>query len=76
MTVPVGNAAEIAKWTGAGVVCPAMQDAKGYTRVDASELAQFMFRLFRDETMRKKLGAAGKWNWQEKFTWEKISREY
>jgi glycosyltransferase involved in cell wall biosynthesis len=76
LTVPVGNAEEIAQWTGAGVVCPAARDAKGYTRVDPSELAQFMSRLVRDEALRKQLGAAGRRNWQEKFTWEKISREY
>jgi glycosyltransferase involved in cell wall biosynthesis len=76
LTVPVGNAEEIAHWTGGGVVCPAARDAKGYTRVDPSELAQFMSRLVRDEALRKKLGAEGRRNWQEKFTWEKISREY
>ena len=76
LTVPVGNAEEIAQWTGAGVVCPAVRDAKGYTRVDPSELAQFMSQLARDEALLKRLGAAGKGNWQDKFTWEKISREY
>ena len=76
LTVPVGNAEEIAKWTEAGVVCPARQDAKGYTRVDPSELARFMSLLAKDEVLRKKLGAAGRRNWQEKFTWDKISREY
>lgn len=76
LTVPVGNAEEIARWTGAGVICPAVQDAKGYTRVDPSELARFMSELAKDETLRKRLGAAGRQNWQEKFTWEKISRQY
>jgi glycosyltransferase involved in cell wall biosynthesis len=76
LTVPVGNAEEIARWTEAGVVCPAGRDAKGYTRVDPAEFALFMSRLAQDEAMRKKLGAAGRRNWQEKFTWEKISREY
>jgi len=76
LTVPVGNAEEIARWTGAGDVCPAAQDARGYTRVDPSELARFMSRLIQDEILRKQLGAAGRRNWQEKFTWDKISRKY
>jgi glycosyltransferase involved in cell wall biosynthesis len=76
LTVPVGNAEEIAQWTGAGVVCPAAQDAKGYTRADPSELAQFMSRVAKDEALRKRLGTAGRRNWQEKFTWAKISRDY
>jgi glycosyltransferase involved in cell wall biosynthesis len=76
LTVPVGNAEEIAQWTGGGVVCPASRDAKGYTRVDPSELARYMSRLVRDEALRKKLGTEGRRNWQVKFTWDKISREY
>jgi glycosyltransferase involved in cell wall biosynthesis len=76
LTVPVGNTEEIAKWTGAGVVCPAVRDAKGYTRVDPSEFAQYMSQLFRDKDLRERLRAAGRRNWQEKFTWEKISQEY
>jgi len=76
LTVPVGNAEEIAQWTGAGVVCPAVRDARGHTRVDPSELAQLMSQLARDGALRRSLGAAGRRNWQEKFTWEKISRQY
>lgn len=76
LTVPVGNAEEIACWTGGGVVCPAGRDAKGYTRVDPSELARFMSRLIHDEPLRKTLGATGRRNWREKFTWDAISREY
>ena len=76
LTVPVGNAEEIARWTEAGVVCPAKQDGKGYTRVNPGELARFMSQLARDDALRQTLGEAGRKNWQEKFTWEKISREY
>ncbi|OPY13593.1 MAG: D-inositol-3-phosphate glycosyltransferase [Syntrophus sp. PtaB.Bin075] len=76
LTVPVGNSEEIAQWTGAGVVCPAERDARGYTRVDPHVLAKHMCKLVKDEALRQRLGAAGKKNWREKFTWEKISREY
>jgi glycosyltransferase involved in cell wall biosynthesis len=76
LTVPVGNAEEIALWTGAGMICPAERDVKGYTRVDPSKLAQLMTQLVRDEALRRSLGASGRRHWQEKFTWEKISRQY
>ena len=76
LTVPVGNSDEIARWTGAGVVCPAEQDERGYTHVNPRDLAQFMSRLAKDGEFRKQLGAAGKQSWLEKFTWEKISIEY
>lgn len=76
LTVPAGNAEEIVAWTGGGVVCPAPRDAKGYTRVDPVELARHMAMLVKDRELREKLGASGRKAWQEKFTWEKISREY
>jgi glycosyltransferase involved in cell wall biosynthesis len=76
LTVPVGNSEEIAQWTGAGVICPAERDARGYTHVNPRDLAQFMSRLAKDVEYRQQLGTAGKKSWQEKFTWEKISSEY
>lgn len=76
LTGPVGNAEEIAQWTGAGIICSADRDAKGYTRVSPIELANLMSQIVKDEALRKRLGAEGRRNWQEKFTWEKISQEY
>lgn len=76
ITVPVGNSEEITHWTGAGMVCPAVRDAKGYTRVEPYDLAQSISQLALDQPLREKLSAAGKRNWKEKFTWEKISRQY
>jgi len=76
LTVPAGNAEEIVEWTGGGVVCPAPRDTKGYTRVDPVELARHMARLVKDSELRNELGTAGRRAWEERFTWEKISREY
>jgi glycosyltransferase involved in cell wall biosynthesis len=76
LTVPVGNSEEIARWTGAGVVCPAERDSKGYTRVDPRVLASHIEKLVREPETLKKLGLIGKENWQEKFTWAKISGQY
>lgn len=76
LTVPVGNSEEIANWTGAGIVCPAVRDAKGYTRVDPAVLARFMSEVIKNEETLKMMGSKGRKNWQEKFTWEKISKQY
>src|ERR1700733_1701220 len=35
LTVPVGNADEIVRWTGGGILCEASKDDRGYTRVDS-----------------------------------------
>jgi len=76
LTVPVGNSEEIANWTNAGIVCPAIRDAKGYTRVDPAVLAHFISELIKDKPALKIMGENGRKNWQEKFTWEIISRQY
>src|SRR5207302_2380480 len=44
LSAPVGNAEEIARWTGGGLICPAKIDARGYTRVDPRVLAVEMRR--------------------------------
>ncbi len=76
LTVPVGNAAEIAQWTGGGVVCPAPQDDRGYTRVDPAVLAEHISRLAGDPALLAALGQAGREAWSQRFTWEKIFDKY
>ena len=76
LTVNVGNAVEIAEWTGAGVVCSSSIDAKGYTRVDEDALAQLMVALMQQKNKLAALGAAGRQSWSERFSWEKISGQY
>jgi glycosyltransferase involved in cell wall biosynthesis len=76
LSVPVGNAEEIARWTAAGVICPAAQDDDGYTRVDPRVLAEEMRRCMNDSALLAKLGKAGRENWRARFTWDKIAPEY
>src|SRR5262249_9096212 len=40
LTVPVGNANEIVRWTGGGWLCPAEVDDRGYVKVSPSVLAR------------------------------------
>ena len=76
LTVKVGNAEEIAEWTGAGVTCLSEVDAKGYTRVDVQVLAKEMVSLMNQKKLLDKMGTTGKKNWLEKFTWEKVASQY
>jgi glycosyltransferase involved in cell wall biosynthesis len=76
LTVPVGNAAEIAEWTSGGVVCPAPQDERGYTRVDSAVLAGHISRLAGDPALLAALGQAGRRAWSQRFTWDRITNRY
>ncbi len=76
LAVEVGNSAEIAQWTGAGVMCPSSVDAKGYTRVDTGILAKSMADLMAQPQRLRELGAAGRRSWLERLTWSKIELQY
>ena len=76
LSVPVGNSREIAEWTGCGVICPAPVDKEGFTQADASELARHMSKLAAEPETLARLGANGRRTWEQRFTWDKISRMY
>lgn len=76
LSVPVGNAEEIACWTGAGVICPASQDGKGHTDVNPEVLGKYWSRLAKDRGSLRRLGLAGREQWAERFTWQHITDRY
>jgi glycosyltransferase involved in cell wall biosynthesis len=76
LSVPVGNAEEIARWTGAGVICAAKRDELGYTRVSPRRLAREMARVIADDDLRHRLGAQGREAWRSTFNWKAIAARY
>lgn len=76
VSVPVGNAAEIARWTGGGVICQAPVGELGLVRPDPASLATAIEDLDRDSSRRIALGKAGRENWQKSYTWDIIARQY
>lgn len=76
LSVPVGNAEEIARWTGGGYIFPARKDVRGYVWVDPSKLAVELRTWCSKREELKKKGLAARKTWKEKFTWDKISRQY
>jgi glycosyltransferase involved in cell wall biosynthesis len=76
LTVPVGNAEEIALWTGGGLICPASKDARGYTRVAPKVLAAQILDLIDQPDLLRDLGCAAHNAWQDRFTWDTIAGKY
>lgn len=76
LTVPVGNAAEIVKWTQGGLVCFAEVDGCGYTRVDPNALARRIEELANDSKRLIQLGKNGRKASQQRYNWDLIAREY
>lgn len=71
-----GNAKEIAKWTKSGIITKSTQDIKGYTKIDINDSVEKIEKLANNKKLRIKLGLSGRKAWQNKFTWEKITKEY
>lgn len=76
LSVPVGNAREIAGWPGGGEICQAPQDERGYVRVVPAVFAEQWSRLARDRAHLQRMGQAGKSAWSARFTWERIADQY
>jgi len=76
ISVPVGNAEEISKWTQCGVICPAEKSENGNVQVSISSLVEKMTELSIDNSKRHKLAQCGRKRWKEKYSWEKIIDQY
>jgi glycosyltransferase involved in cell wall biosynthesis len=76
LTVPVGNASEIVRWTGGGWLCPADVDTRGYVTVSPAILAREIEKGVCTPDYLRNLGAAGRQAWRDRFTWANIAKSY
>ena len=74
----VGNAAEIARWTGGGEILPTTHEkgGLGLSHVEVSGSARMLERFWRDRTKGKAMGEVAFTVWQQQFTWENIADQY
>lgn len=76
LSVPAGNAEEIAQWTKGGEICQADKNRTGHTLVSPQVLAEKMFRLATDKEKLRQLGQQGRESWRNQFTWDRIVTQY
>ncbi len=76
LATDVGNAAEIAAWTGGGAILPTSHDRKGYSQADIGGSAAMLEELWRDADRRRRMADAGRAAWRERFTWESVATRY
>ncbi len=76
ISTDVGNAREIAEWTGAGLIAPGRLHETGFTFVDASKAARLVEQLFHDPGRRSEMGRRGRKAVLEGFTWDRIVERY
>ena len=76
LATDVGNAVEIAAWSGAGVIMPTRKDAAGLSWAVAEPAARLLRELAEDPTSRQRMASDGWRAWQQRFTWDRIATEY
>ena len=75
ISTAAGNAAEIAEWTGGGVVVPSTK-RDGLVNASPNAVAAEVGRLCDDEGERSRLAETGRSRWLEGFTWDRIADRY
>lgn len=76
LSVPSGNAEEIAQWTKGGEICPAEKNKTGHTMVHPAMLAEKMTQLATDPKRLSQLGRQGRDSWKANYTWEILMKQY
>lgn len=72
----VGNATEIAAWTGGGKILPTEVDKDRFSFAKIDESVLMLNALYENETERNAMGERAFKTWQEKYSWEKIAMQY
>ncbi|MDQ8021340.1 MAG: glycosyltransferase family 4 protein [Moraxellaceae bacterium] len=76
LSVPAGNAREIAEWTGGGRICEAPVDELGYCRVAPAALAHSIESLIADPATLATFSRQGQAAARQRFNWATLAREY
>lgn len=76
VSLDVGNAAEIAEWSGAGVIVPSRRREDGLVEADAADVAGAIDTLLADEERRREMSENGRRAWRERFTWDSVAGRY
>jgi glycosyltransferase involved in cell wall biosynthesis len=76
LVTDVGNSKEIIEWSGGGELLPTAATANGFCEALINESAIALERCYRHKELRDKKAAAGFLSWQNRFTWEKITKDY
>ena len=75
LATEVGNSREIADWTGGGLIIPTTRKGlRGAANIEAG--SRQLEDLLHDDKLRERMGASARQAWKERFTWEKITRQY
>jgi glycosyltransferase involved in cell wall biosynthesis len=76
LATAAGNSAEIAEWTGGGIIVKSHPADNGRVRADLKDVLLKLTQLAYSSAKRRQLGSRGKAAWQQKYTWNRLTEEY
>jgi glycosyltransferase involved in cell wall biosynthesis len=76
LSTDVGNAREIAKWTGGGEIMPTTKNDEGFVFADIEGSVKQLNELYDNKTKRSEMGKRSYAVWKEKYSWEKLTLAY
>lgn len=76
VATPAGNSAEIARWTGGGVIVNAYDTPNGRVTTDLNDAILQITKLAYNPLKRHSMSRIARKAWQEKFTWDQIAKDY
>jgi L-malate glycosyltransferase len=76
LSTDVGNSIEIASWTKGGLILPTEKDEEGESKVNIGASIKLFNELIDNPNELRSMANSAFEIWQEKFSWEKISKEY
>lgn len=76
LVTDVGNSKEIIEWSNGGVLLPTKINNNGRSHVIESEGVKILEELYNNPVKLKSISDKGYASWKDKFTWEKITKQY
>jgi len=76
LATSAGNSAEIAEWTGGGIIVKSHPRDNGRVQADLKDTLWKLTKLAHSQTLRQRLGRQGHEVWQKKYTWNRLTEEY
>jgi len=76
LATDVGNTREIIQWSGSGVLLPTHKKRKGFCHAHVGRSAKILSEMASDCKKMIEMAQEGHRVWQEKFTWEQITKQY
>lgn len=76
LTVDVGNAKEIIKWTKGGYLLPTRFSRFGYSQAKITPSAKILEDYYHHRSQLSLMGKRGYRAWLKNFTWEVVTKEY